>query len=953
MIKVIGALSLFFLSLSAVAQTGNLSIERYQLPNGLTVYLNPDNNASNVYGAVWVNAGGKDDPADATGIAHYLEHMLFKGTQSLGTQDYEKEKIHLDSIKMLYDQLATTADSKAKLNIQAKINDQALKAAQFAIPNEFDKLIKSIGSTGVNASTNNDYTNYYNFFPSNQLPKWLDIYAHRFQEPVFRLFQSELEAVYEEKNRAGDNLERRVVQEFDQHIYGDHPYSTQTVLGSVEHLKNPSLSKMYAYFQKYYVPNNMALVLSGNFDAEEAKPLIVNTFGKLKPGEKPEFPTYETNSFDGRELVKVRITPIKAGFMGYKLVPVGHPDRAALQVVGSMMSNENETGFIDELSLNNEVLYAGGYQEFMEDDGSTFIFYVPKLFGKSLKKFEDKIQGSFADITKGNFSDEYFQSIKNGIYRNFNLTTEGLSSRGRYLGLSYVYGMDYNDMLSLPEQIKNLSKEEVQRVAKKYYGENFFTMHSRTGFPKKVKLDKPAYKPIDSRTEASSDYAKTFEALPEGKSNPTFIDLQNDLTVTDDYIYYTANPLNDVFTLKLQIAGGSVADNMYPLLADALNNAGTDSYSTSELKKAFATAGAVYEFNSGYYSFTLTVTGIDDAFDETIELVEHLLTKFSPTENTIDYLYNQRKTDNKISKSNPSTGGRMLYVYGLYGDRSNYLNRIPAKTLKNLDPNVLKSKLNELTSKGFTSIHYVGQKDQEQVLKTFQINPFFGKNDTDKYQFMEAEEVDNTTIYLVNDKKAIQSYVYYVVNGAPLNHKEYYKKEAFNSYYTNSLSGLLFQEVREFRSLAYATGGTYIDPKYEPEKKGRLVLFTGSQADKTVDAVEVVIGLLNDMPVYETRLPNIRDGLILKSSSSKPAFRELSSTVDTFLKSGFEEDPNKSRYSKYSELSFEDILTFYEQNIKNKPAMITIYGDASRFDIDRLKSFGKVVELDMKDIRVE
>lgn len=944
---------LYLLTTTLTAQELNINVQYYELANGLKVYLNEDNNASNVYGAVWVNAGGKNDPADATGIAHYLEHMLFKGTQDLGTQNYLLEKPHLDSIKLLYDQLALESNKDAKLKIQKMINEQELRASKYAIPNEFDRLIKSIGGTGVNASTSNDYTNYYNYFPANQLAKWLDIYAHRFQNPVFRLFQSELEAVYEEKNRAGDDLERRVTSKFGEFIYGDHPYSTQTVLGSVDHLKNPSLTKMYEYFQEYYVPNNMALVLCGNFSSADVKPLIEETFGQLKPGPAPEFPTYDKNQFTGREVEKVRITPIKAGFMGYKLVPIGHPDRAALELIGSMMSNANQTGFIDQLNLNNEALYAGSYQEFMEEDGSTFIFYVPKIFGKSLKKFEDNIRASFQGIAEGDFSDEYFESIKYGFYRDFSLSMEQLATRGQYLGLSFIYDLDYAEFLSFSDKIRNLSKEEVQKAAAKYFGKDYFTLQSRTGFPKKEKLDKPPYKPITERTEATSEYAKKFQKIPETSPVPNFIDLEEDLSITEEYIYYTKNPLNDIFTLRLTIAGGIAKDPQYGLLAAALNSTGTQSYSAAELKSKFAKLGATYNFNVDYNSFDISLTGLDDKFDASLDLLESLLTGFSPTEKTVKYLYNQRSTDNKLNRNNPSSAGSILYSYGLFGDQSSYKTRMPVKELKKLDPAMLKTKLKDLLSNGFSSIHYVGQHPEKELAAKIVDKPLFRKNTVDHYTFLEAQDLSETTFYVVNDKKAIQSYVYYIVNGAPLNAADDYKKEAFNSYYTNSLSGLLFQEVREFRSLAYATGGNYIDPIYEPKKKGRLVLFTGSQADKTTDAVDVVMGLLKNMPNYETRLPSIRDGLILTSSSAKPAFRDLSRTAEVFLKTGYTADPNERNFKAYPNLEFDDIVSFYKNNIKNKPVIVTIYGDASKFDLNKLRAFGKVIELNMEDVLVE
>jgi hypothetical protein len=159
--------------------------------------------------------------------------------------------------------------------------------------------------------------------------------------------------------------------------------------------------------------------------------------------------------------------------------------------------------------------------------------------------------------------------------------------------------------------------------------------------------------------------------------------------------------------------------------------------------------------------------------------------------------------------------------------------------------------------------------------------------------------------------------------------------------------------VREFRSLAYSTGGNYIDPVYEPEKRGRLVLFTGSQGDKTADAVGVVMGLLTEMPVYKSRTDDIKNGLMLQSSAGKPNFRDISENVDALIRSGYAKDPNEINYAKYPQLTFEDIESFYSENIKGKPVTITIYGDASSFDKEKLKQYGRVVELTMKDIVTE
>ena len=215
-----------------------LKIEVYELSNGLTIMLNEDKNASSIFGAVVVKGGGKQDPSDATGIAHYLEHMLFKGTDQLGTIDYESEKILLDSIEIFYDKLGITVEEGERSKIQKKINKLNVKASEYAIPNEFTKLMEGFGATGVNAFTSNDVIAYVSQFPSHQISKWLDINSHRFENPVYRLFQSELETVYEEKNRAMDNAFRVLFDKFFENFFKNHPYGQQNIIGTKEHLKN-------------------------------------------------------------------------------------------------------------------------------------------------------------------------------------------------------------------------------------------------------------------------------------------------------------------------------------------------------------------------------------------------------------------------------------------------------------------------------------------------------------------------------------------------------------------------------------------------------------------------------------------------------------------------------------------------------------------------------------------
>ena len=269
-------------------------------------------------------------------------------------------------------------------------------------------------------------------------------------------------------------------------------------------------------------------------------------------------------------------------------------------------------------------------------------------------------------------------------------------------------------------------------------------MQSRTGFPKKVKLQKPPYKPISERTEESSVYATAFKEISETPPDPNFIDLDKDLSITDGYLYYTRNPLNDIFSLHLSIAGGVGKNPNYSLLAEALNSAGTTTYSAPELKNKFASLGATYGFSADYNSFDISLTGLDSNFNGTLDLLEELLTHFNPTEQTVKYLYNQRTTENKLNKNNPSTGGSILYNYGLFGNESQYKTRMPVKELKNLNPDILQLTLNELLANGFSSLHYVGQKEEKELVGEYCRNSIISKKHSRPvYVFRSTESVGN------------------------------------------------------------------------------------------------------------------------------------------------------------------------------------------------------------------
>lgn len=938
-----------FMVLTTALSAQYYPVQSFRLENGLTVFLNEDPNAARVFGAVVVNAGSKHDPPDATGIAHYLEHLLFKGTTQLGALDYAQEKVYLDSINTLYDRLAETQDEDRRRAIQLAINEQAQRAGQYGKPGEFDQLLKSIGGTGINAFTNPEMTFYYNYFPPNQLEKWLELYSHRFQEPVFRSFQTELEVVYEEKNRSMDDFQDVILDKFNEQVFGEHPYGIQTTLGSVEHLKNPSLTKMYEFFRTYYVANNMALILTGNFDAEAIKPAIRETFGRWRPGEIPEFPDYPLKKFDGKEVIKTRMTPIKAGLLGFKTVPKTHPDRVALDVFNYMIFNDKETGTLNQLQLNNQLLWCGALPNLYNDDGSTVVFFVPKLFFQSLNNAESLVMAEIEKVKRGDFPPERLEAVKNQVYVAFVQALEDPETRAIAIAEAFNMGISWETFQSYPELVRNIKKEDLMRVVGTYFGEDFLAMYSCMGFPKKKKLEKPPYRPVRPGEEGRSDYARAFEELPSTPVRPKFIDFSADVQVTDlkngSELHTVQNPINDVFTLTIRYQAGTETLQELDMAARLMNYAGTPERSLTEVKDQLAQLGASYRFSANTNYLEITLTGLDRHLREALVILSDLISRPVADEGSKKVVVNQLQTERRIEKRTPSQMGAALLHYALYGEESPYLTRARIREVRKVPVSELLAVFRSALGYRF-SAHYAGALSPNEVGAWLEALPA-GERESEKVQ-LPVVTYERPTIFFAHDRKAVQSQVYHYVAGAPFQLEEYPSLQAFNSYFGLGFSSLVFQEIREYRSLAYSAYGRLLYPAYKPGVAVRYVGYIGTQGDKTLDAIEVMNGLLAEMPVKEDRLPALRENLVLQAATAYPDFRDRSVIQEDFQSLGFERDPNESAYPIYREMDFELIRQAYQRHIAGRPLVITIYGDKRRVDRKKLAEIGRVMEVRRK-----
>lgn len=948
-----GSLFLSFAAFSQQEEIANfndpLNVKQYVLKNGLTVLLSENHNTSQIFGVIAVKAGGKNDPKEATGMAHYLEHMLFKGTREMGTWDYEKEAVHLKEIERLYEELGKTKDDKLRAEIQQKINDEAIKAGQYAIPNEMDRMLSEIGSTNVNAFTTEDFTAYHNAFPSNKLEHWLKIYDHRFEQPVFRLFQSELETVYEEKNRSMDSPFSAVLDEFNKNFWKKHPYGQQPIIGLTEHLKNPSLEKMYAYFNTYYVANNMVLSLSGDFNTAETIKLIELYFSDWRTGEIPVFPKYAEEEFKGKESISIKATPVKAAIRGYRTPPNGHPDQQKVQLANYLLTNSEGSGLIDNLVNEGKVSFTGMFPMEYNDYSASILFVVPKIIGQSFEAADLLLDEQLNKLRKGEFDDQFFQGAKLSLQKDFEKQLENDESRALLMMNAFTSNTPWRQYLNNFNQIKHFTKDEIIAVINKYYGENYLELYSGMGSAKKDKLSKPKFEAVIPPDDKVSQFYQAWKETKTPDMKANFVDFKKDLTRSnlEKNVTFSSveNPFNEVFNLQISWGTGNQYDSLLIYVPQYLNKLGTGKSDVSTFKNSLFALGASMNFRSTENELILDIEGIDENMVATLGLVNDFLQNVNPTKEALLSVAEEIESGRKLSNKEMSTQMSATQQYALFGYKSSYLQELNASQLKKLTPESLMKSFSDAKNYGM-KINYSGSKSHETtaaILKSeFKFKPVANAAQPKKAYDMKGFE--SKKVYFLNDKKAVQSQVLFLMESSPMELNMMGDANAFNLYFGGDMSSLVFQEIREFRSLAYSTTASY----KLADKKGKNNLFfayVGCQGDKTPEALQVMNDLVTNMPVKKEREEAIRTALISEAKTSKPGFRSLISQVDQWEEMGLTQDPNMSLLPYYSDLSFDQILAFYEKQIKGKTMQLVVVGNKKKFNKKELQKYGEIIEL--------
>ena len=942
---------LLFASTCLFAQ-GELKTKTFHLDNGLKVVMCEDHSQPEIYGAVYVHAGSKNDPVEATGMAHYFEHIMFKGTDRIGTTNWEAEKVFLDSIDLMYDRLHETTDVAERQAIQQKINALSQKSAEYAIPNEVDVILTQMGGKSLNAGTSYDQTMYFNTFPSNQLSKWMDVYVERFRNPVFRLFQSELETVYEEKNMYGDNPISAFQEYLFHEAFGEHPYG-RPVIGYTEHLKNPQTSKMREFYNTYYVANNMTLILVGDFDIDATEPMVAEKFGTWRSKELPKQPTYNLPKFNGPTVKEVKMTPIKMGALIFPGVKNSDPDMLPLSLACNIFAN-GETGLMDKLMKDGKIMAAIMLPLSLEDCGGNVMIYIPKLLGQSHENAEELIFGCIDRLKKGDFSDDLFEAMRMSMLTDRLKETESLNDLASLFLELETSGQTYEEYLEETERLKTITKDEVVAIANKYFGNDYLDVRSKMGFPAKDKVDKPNWKPIEAKnTEAKSDFAKAIEAQQVPEVEPQVIKFGEDVVITevnDSFkLFSTTNPCNDIFDLKLVFNYGTFNNPDLSLAVSYFQMQGTTTQSPEEFALQLQKLGASVDFYTSDNQFTVHLTGFEKDLNNILALCHSKLQNPSNEEKYIETLVEGEKTGFSTQREDASTWAQAVREYAMYGDQSNYLNHATIKEWSKKSGESLLAEVAEAL-KYDGHVFYSGNTQPELVVDMLKNNGLVKPNAIKGQEKIRMEKkYIEPQVFIASNKKFRQSNIYFYVPGEKLNLKDEALASVFSKYFGTDMYSIVFQEIREFRSLGYTAYANY-RYDYLERKPGNLFGFLGTQSDKTLDGMNAFKDLIVNMPVRMEKFNASKEALLKARASDYIGFRDMPSSVQNWMKKGYDHDPRGEVTEIIRNTTFGDVQGFYDRMIKNRPVIIMMSGNEKQIDKKELGKFGTVTKLKYKDI---
>lgn len=925
------------------------NVRIYTLKNGLKVFLAKNTDAPRIQTYIPVRTGSNNDPADNTGLAHYLEHMMFKGTSKIGSLDWEKEKVLLDEISELYEQHKAEPDAEKKKEIYNQIDQVSQEASQYAIANEYDKAISSLGATGTNAHTWFDETVYKNNIPNNELEKWLKIERERFSELALRLFHTELESVYEEFNRAQDNDSRLVQYELMDALFPNHPNGQQTTLGKAEHLKNPSMKAIHQYFDEYYVPNNYAMVLVGDLDFEETIQLVDRYFGSIPYHELPEKTpvTEQPMTRIVQRTVKSPTTPRIQ--LAWRTESYGTREAMLADIAANILSNRGEAGLLDlHINQTQKMLWAQAFSVGLKQYGYFSVVAVPKE-NQTLDEAKDMVLQEIELLKKGEFPDWMLPAIINDFKLQRLKTLETADGLATNLYDTYIKGRTWEQELNEMEDYASFTKEDVINFAQGFFKDNYVAVYKEKGINDQlIRVDNPGITPVKINREAQSDFLKAILAEKTQDIKPEFIDYDKEIRkdeVKGKPLSFVSNKYNDLAQVHFIFPLGSDHDRDLGVATQVLQYLGTDRYSPEELKMEFFKIGVTNDFKTTHDQLLISLNGLEENIEKGIALLQHWMHNVKPDQEIYRQFVQTLLENRAAVKKDKNRIMTALTTYTKIGPFSRFTDVISREELENSSAEVFTHRMKNLFSYPYQLFFY--GKDFERF-----------KGYIENYIQPQSLQVPEPKIYpepettgnvYFTDYDMVQMEMSKAGRGKEVNIHDLGKINVFNEYFGRGLSSIVFQEIRESKSLAYSAYVSYA-ANAELGHHDYITTYIGTQPDKLQVAVDTMDELMNELPEVPIQFENARNAALKQIASARITRTNIFFNTLRLKKLGISHDFRKDIYEQIKDLKFEDLRAFYDAAVKPIRFNTAIIGKRDNLNREAVDQMGTFTEVSMKDI---
>ena len=926
----------------------------YTLDNGLKVYMSVSKEEPRIQTYIAVRVGGKNDPSETTGLAHYFEHLMFKGTEQFGTQDYAAEKPMLDEIEQLFEVYRKTEDEAERKAIYKRIDSISYEASKLAIPNEYDKLMATIGAQGTNAYTGYDMTVYVENIPSNQVENWLKIEADRFKNVVIRGFHTELETIYEEKNMSLTQDGRKVYEAMNRALFPNHPYGKQTVLGTQEHLKNPSITNVKNYHDQYYVPNNMAICLSGDFDPEQMISLIDQYFGDMQPN--PEIPVLE---FEPEQPITEPIVEEVWGLdaanvaIGWRLGGAASEDADLANIVGSILYN-GQAGLIDlDINQQQKTLSAYGYPSLSADYGYMQLAGRPKQ-GQSLEEVRDLLLGEVAKLRAGEFDEALIAAAVNNYKLEAMQYLDSNDGRADMYVQSFINRTEWKDEVEVFNRLSKITKEDVVRFANEKLGEqNYAIIYKRQGKdPNEQKIAKPEITPIVTNRDAQSDFFKAVAASEVKPIEPRFVDFEKDMDRFEAQsgieVLYKQNTTTDYFSLEYMFDLGTIVDPALGLAFDYTEYLGTLAKSAEQIQSELYGLACGFNLRASTSRCRITISGLGENMNKAMDVVEDLVANAVADEAILANVKQDMLKSRANAKLNQSSNFSALQSYVIYGEEG--MNaRLSNEELMALTSEELLAKVRDLLTKQHTVVYY-GPATKDELLASLNEH----HNVPEELQPLEIKRLANVPtpenkVFIAEYDANQIYYIQYSNRGEKFDVANDANLDLYNEYFGGGMSSIVFQEMREARGLAYSADAYMSTPTYA-DGTYSFTAYIATQNDKMKQAIEAFDEIINTMPESEAAFNVAKESYINQVRTLRYTKASVLYAFINARDMGLDYDRARDVFEKVQTMTLDDVKAVQQQWVKDRNYYYLILGDSKNLDLNYLRTLGPITFLSQEQI---